>query len=313
MEQTPETRPAEPQEAAPPPAAAAPRSPALHARRSRRGTITAIALFALIVIGILGYGVAGTVYAASRISTADRALNSVISHQNQLNTTFRSIDAQSATLKSGGNFNVTQAEALIDQFVASSVAAGKTIDQDDNALASSSVGLNDNRWLTAFSRTSLDRESARIVHARKALSFAKTVAADYVLDGHFWRALYRALGDLDQLGAQNAGGDVTGAKATVVTMKSDVDGALQLSSAPGLPPEMHSLMVDFQTLTVDFGKLLDADLANDDAAIMSAEQLVQSDGNKISSYDFDKIGNEINDFYKTYVDGFNSEMAKATA
>lgn len=313
MEQTPETRPAEPEEAAPAPAARGTPAPVLHARSPRRGTVTAIAVFAVIVIGILGYGVAGTVFAASRISNADRALNTVISHQNQLNTTFRLIDTQSATLKSGGNFNVTQAQALIDQFVASSEAAGKTIDQDDASLAGTSRGLNDQRWLTAFSRNSLDHESARIGHARKALTYAKTVAGDYVLDGHFWQALYKALGDLDQLGTQNAAGDVSGAKATVATMKAHVDGALQLSGAPGLPTEMHSLMVDFQSLTVDFGKLLDADLANDDAAIQSAEQAVQADGTKISGYDFDKIGTEINDFYKPYVDGFNSEMAKATA
>jgi hypothetical protein len=41
--------------------------------------------------------------------------------------------------------------------------------------------------------------------------------------------------------------------------------------------------------------------------------LVEKDANKISAYDFNKIGMEIDDFYKPLVDAFNAEMAKATA
>lgn len=272
-----------------------------------------MAVVAALVIGLVAYAAAGFIYAQARISSADSSLNTVISHQNRLNTTFRSIDSQSANLKAGTNFNITQAQSLIDQFVTSSEAATNTIDQDDASLASASNRLHDQRWLTTLSRGSLDRESTRIMHARKALSDARIVATDYVQDGHFWQALYGVLADLDKLGAQNSAGDVSGAKATVDAMKSLVDSALQLSSAPGLPPEIHSLMLDFQTLVGDFGKLLDAVAASDDAGIASAEQSVQADANKIGGYDFDKIGAEINAYYKPWVDGFNKEMAAATA
>lgn len=275
--------------------------------------MVAIVVVAALVIGVLGYGAAGFIYSAARISAADSTLNTVISHQNHLNTTFRSIDSQSATLKSGATFNIVQAQALIDQFVVSSQAAGKTIDDDDASLASVSGHLNDQRWLTTFSRGSLDRESSRIAHARKALTDARTVAADYVQDGHFWQALYTVLADLDKLSSQNSAGDVTGAKATVTAMKTDVDVALQRSDAPGLPPELHSLIVDFQTLVGDFGKLLDAVAASDDAGIASSEQAVQADAAKVGGYDFDKIGSEISAYYKPLVDGFNAEMAAATA
>ena len=153
----------------------------------------------------------------------------------------------------------------------------------------------------------------RIDHARKALSQAKIVASDYVLDGQFLQAFLDAAADLDTLGAQSATADLTGAKTTLVNMKTHADKGLQLSTAPGLPAELHSLMVDFESLITDFGKLLDAAAAGNDAAITSAETSVQADADKISKYNFNQIGAEIDTFYKPMVDAFNAEMAKATA
>jgi hypothetical protein len=40
---------------------------------------------------------------------------------------------------------------------------------------------------------------------------------------------------------------------------------------------------------------------------------VQADADKISKYNFNQIGAEIDTFYKPMVDAFNAEMAKATA
>src|ERR1700674_5514571 len=149
-----------------------------------------------------------------------------------------------------------------------------------------------------FSRSSLDREAIRIDHARKGLAIAKTVAADYVQDGQFIQAFLDAASDLDTLGTQSANADLSGAKATLAAMKTHVDKALQLSTAPGLPGELHDLMVDFGTLVTDFGKLLEAAAAGDSAAITSAETNVEADANKIGKYDFTKIETEIDTFTK---------------
>jgi len=115
------------------------------------------------------------------------------------------------------------------------------------------------------------------------------------------------------IGVADKAADLAAAKATLVTMKTHVDKALQLSTAPGLPTELHDLMVDFQALVADFGKLLDAAATNDLNAVTSAEAAVEKDATKISAYNFDKISTEIDTFYKPLVDAFNSEMAAATA
>lgn len=265
------------------------------------------------LIGIIGYAVVGFAYSSTRVSSANKSLNTVISHQNSLNTTFKDIDTKFNGLGSSSSFDPKQARTLIDQFVANAKSAGGQVDQDDASLVSARASLNEQQWLTVLSRGSLDKESVRIDHARKALTSAKTVAGDYVLDGQFLQAFMDAAIDLDTLGTQSANADLTGAKATLTTMRTHVDKALQLSTAPGLPKELHDLMVDFQSLVTDFGKLLDAAAAGDLNAITTAEQAVEKDANKISAYDFNKIGAEIDAFYKPLVDAFNAEMAKATA
>ena len=267
----------------------------------------------MIVIGLVGYAAVGYAYAQTRISNADKALNTVISHQNKLNDAFKAIDTNFTSLSTSSNFNPTQAKGVVDQFVSASQGAGTTIDQDDSSLASAGSGLNDQRWLTVVSRGNLDHESSRITHARRALSKARTVAGDYVLDGQFLQAFMNVLIDLDKLDTQASASDFAGAQTTLTTMKTDAAKAVQLSSAPGLPQEMHALTVDMQTLTTDFGTLLTAAQAANDAAVTSAEQALQTDANKISSYNFDNLGAQIDAYYKPLVDGFNSEMSAATS
>jgi hypothetical protein len=281
--------------------------------RGLRTTIIAIVVIVIVLAGIIGYAVTGLAYAQTRVGNADKTLNTVISHQNSLNTTFKDIDTKFNGLSSSSTFDPKAARTLVDQFVANAQAAGVTVDKDDATLVSARATLGEQQWLTAIARANLDKESTRIDHARKALSQAKIVASDYVLDGQFLQAFLDAAADLDTLGAQSATADLAGAKATLVNMKTHADKGLQLSTAPGLPAELHSLMVDFESLITDFGKLLDAVAAGDDAAITSAETSVQADADRISKYNFNQIGTEIDTFYKPMVDAFNAEMAKATA
>jgi hypothetical protein len=281
--------------------------------RGLRTAIIAAVMVVIVLIGIIGYAVTGLAYAATRISTADRTLNTVVSHQNSLNNTFKEIDTKFSSLGSSAAFSPQQARGVVDQFVASSQAAGKTVDEDDASLATASTRLGEQQWLTTFSRGNLDKETKRIVHARKALASARTVAADYVLDGQFMQAFLDTVIDLDLLGKASASGDVSAAKTTLLTMKTHVDKALQLSTAPGLPSELHDLMFDFQKLVSDFGKLIDAAEANDSAALATYEKAVTDDANKIGSYSFDKMSAGIAAFYKPLIDTYNGEMAAATA
>jgi hypothetical protein len=272
-----------------------------------------IAVLGVLIIGIILYAGTGIVYAGALSSSAERTLNMVVSHQNALNTSFNEIDNEVAALGGSGTFDPQQAVGLVDRSVTSSQAAASRINLDDSALASVQGQLDSSRWLTLVGHSTVDREAARVGHARNALAAARMIAADQVLDGHFWHALYTALGELDTLNNQSGSGDLTSAKATLATMQTNVMQAVQQSTAPGLPPDLHSLMADLQTFVSDFGKQLDAQIAGDDAAVAQYQSTLDSDRNKLGTYNVDKIGSDIDAFYRPLIERFNSEIAAATS
>jgi hypothetical protein len=272
-----------------------------------------LVVIGILIVGIIGYAGAGIFYSAVRVASAERTLNTVVSHQNSLNSTFSDINSQLSSLNSSTAFNPQQAIVLVDRSVANSELAAQTINQDDASLDAAATQLRDQSWLTMLGHGSLDRETARIGHARNALAAARTIAADEASDGHFWHALYVALSDLTTLNTQSGAGDLTAAKTTLATMKTDVDQAAQLSTSAGLPAELHDLMADLRTFVGDYAKQLDAQLAGDDASVAVYQATLAADLAKIGKYDIDKIGSEITAFYKPMIDRFNSEIAAATA
>jgi hypothetical protein len=332
MEEPPETPPETPAEAPAEPAAVTPAEPvattpvappqapqpAMAAPPKPRSgglrfVIVAIILVALIVIAIIGYAVVGYAAGESRVSEATKTLNTVTSDQNKFTTTFNSMSTKFSNLSTGTNFDAQQAKTLVDQFVSDSQASSATVDKDEATLAAAATKLDDQSWLTAVDKGNIDKAHARINHALKALAAAKVVSDDYVQDGKFLSAFMDTIIDLDKLSTQASSNDLAGAKTTVATLTTHVNTATQLSTAPGLPPEFHSLMVDFQTMASDFGHLLDAAIAADDAGVTTYSDKVTADATKIGAYDFTKMGSAIDTFFKPYIDTFNTEMSAATA
>jgi len=272
-----------------------------------------LAIIAILIAGIIGYAGGGLLFSGARIASADRTLNTVVAHQNTLNATFSDINSQLAVLTSSSTFRPQDAVALVDRSVSNSELATTTISRDDASLRSELNGLDQYRWLTLIGNSNLDRETARIAHARNALAAARSIAADKAQEGRFWHSLYTGLVDLATLKSQTTSGDLTSAQATLKTMKSDIDQAAQQSGAPPLPAELAGLTRDLQAFVDDFGKQLDAQVAGDDASVAAYQANVQADLTKIASYDIDAIGKKIDAFYKPLIDHFNSEIGAATA
>jgi hypothetical protein len=272
-----------------------------------------IVVLGILIIGVILYAGAGIVYAGALSSSAERTLSTVVSHQNSLNASFSEIDGEVTALGGNGTFDPQQAVALVDKSVARSQTATTTIQQDDKSLASVQGQLGGSRWLTLVGHSSIDRETARVDHARNALAAARMIAADQALDGRFWHDLYTTLAELDTLNNQAGSGDFTSAKSTLTKMQSDVDEAVQQSTAPGLPPDLHSLMMDLKTFAGDFGKQLDAQIAGDDATVAQLQSNLDSDRMKLGTYDVDKIGGEIDAYFRPLISRFNSEIAAATS
>ena len=266
----------------------------------------------VVLLGILGYAGAGIASSDQRVADAQHTLDAVISHETSLNATFTDINAQLGALN-GSSFKAQDAVGVVDRSVASSQLAMTTINADDSSLSTALGHLNTNRWLTMPGRGNVDREAARLTHARAALAAARTVAADKVQEGKFWHSLYTGLGDLAVLNTQSSAGDLVAAKSTLGTMKTDIDQAAAQSTAPSLPAEMASLMKDLQAFVADYGKQLEAQIAGDDAGVATYQASVQGDLTRIGQYDMGAMGKKIDAFYQPLIDRFNAEMAAATA
>ena len=278
-----------------------------------RMAIIAIVLIALIVIAIIGYAVVGYAAGESRVSAAEKSLNAVVSDQNKLTNTFKEIDTKFQGVNTGSNFDAAQAKTLLGQFISDSQDATNTVLKDQTSLTAASTKLDQQQWLTAIDKGNINKAHARIDHAQKALASAKVVSDDYVQDGQFLQSFMDVILDLDKLSASASASDLPGAKAVVATLKTHVDTATRLSTAPGLPTQMHALMVDFQTLTSDFGKLIDSAIAGDETGLTTYSDKLQADVTKLGTYNFDQMGSDVTAFYKPYIDNFNSEMSAATA
>lgn len=321
-ETAPHQQPAEPAPAAPayvpppeygaPPGYAAP--VAVPPPRKVGGIIAAVIVVAVIVVAVIGYAGAGFVYANSKLDSAHNTYNTVVGHQNDLTDTVNSFNTKFTTTSTSATAADLQASrSQLDTVVNKSQAAGATIATDDASLVNAQSGLSDNSWLTVFNRPTLDHYSQKIGHERKALADAKTLAANYVLMGQFYQAFFDAVIDLDDLGTKVQASDFVGALAADSKLKTDLGKALQAANAPGLPATVKQLIVDFQAFATDIGGLIAAIDSGDASTVDALSTKTQNDVTKLQSYDFNKIGTDIDAYYKPTIDDFNSEISKANS
>src|SRR4029077_17035154 len=97
------------------------------------------------------------------------------------------------------------------------------------------------------------------------------------------------------------------------TLKSDINMALQLSDAPGLPPEMKLFLTDFQTLATYVGKLLNPVIGGDTNGVQADVKAVDADNTKIESYAFNKTPAATKAFYQPLIDAFNTHAPIANS
>ncbi|HAF19277.1 MAG TPA: hypothetical protein DCK96_05945, partial [Chloroflexi bacterium] len=272
------------------------------------------AIVIVVLVAVFGYAAAGFAFATSRLDGARNTYNAVVAHQNAITDTVNLFNTKfTATTAAATASDLKADRSLLDEVVSKSKAAETTSAADDALLASAQASLTDSSWLTVFNRSNLDHYSSKIGHERKALGDSKTLTGDYVLLATFYQSFFDALIDFDTVGNKIEASDFQGALAGVSTLQTDLGKALQASSAPGLPPQVHQFIVDFQTFATDEGKLLAAVNSSDVSAGQSLSPKVTADVTKLDSYDFTKIGTDIASYYTPLIDDYNSEISKANS
>src|SRR5260370_9565435 len=272
------------------------------------------AIDVVVLVAVFGYAAAGFAFATSRLDGARNTYNAVVAHQNAITDTVNLFNVKFTTATASASASDLKADrALLDEVGSKSKAGETTSAADDGLLASAQASLTDSSWLTVFNRSNLDHYSSKMGHERKALGDSKTLTGDYVLLATFYQSFFDALIDFDTVGNKIQASDFQGQLAGVSTLRTDLGKALLASNAPGLPPEVHQFIVDFQTFATDEGKLLTAVNASDVSAVQSLSPKVTADVTKLDSYDFTKIGNDIASYYTPLIDDYNSEISKANS
>jgi hypothetical protein len=270
-------------------------------------------VISVLICGIIGYAGLGLALAGTRIADAEHTVNTVVSHQNTLNATFRSINIQLTALGSSASFDGPQAIALVGTSVANAELASRTVSHDEASLRAADSSLRAQPWLTVVSNSAVERTTDRVGHARAALAIAHSLAADQIQDGRFWLALYGSLSDLRDLNRQRDAGDAPGARQSLTKMSTHVAQAEALAGTPGLPPELAALTADLKKVVADYTRQLDAEAAGhyDAAAAISVD--VSADMSQVAGFKVDGIAAKMDAFYRPRIDRYNQEIAAATA
>jgi hypothetical protein len=290
----------------PPPAYAAAPPPR---GRSAGPLIAGVIIVVVLIAAIGGYVVGGYAYATTRLNNATSAYNKVVDHMNGYNDTINGLSNQLTGTDTSASASTLQSDkTVIAQIVTKSQAAQGQIDQDDASLQQADSGLHENAWLTLVRKNDIDKASTRLAHERNALAVAKEITADYVQIGTFYQTFFDVAIDVQDLGTKAQASDISGASAADEKLKTDVAKAISEDKAPGLPTTMDTFLKDLQALANDFSALVNA---KDSAAQTAAESALESDGNKVQSFDYNQLSTAVHDYYQPLIDKFNSEVDKA--
>ena len=296
-----------------PPAYGAPPPPA--ARKGRGPLIAIVLVVLLVILAAGGYVVGGFAYANSKANSATDAYNKVVDHENALTDLFNKLDAQfnsnNKNTTTNSSDSIKQDKTLNLQLASESKAAQPTVESDDQALASAGASLNENSWLTALSKSTLDKSANRINHARAALAVAKTILADSILYGTFYATVDDAAIDFDAIDTAANAGDLNAVDAAIQTLKSDVAKAITEDSAPGVAPQMDAFLKDMQTTANDFSALVAAVRAGDSNQVNTVAKKLDADTTKLDGYDFTAMGASEQAYYKALIDKYNAEVDAA--
>lgn len=273
--------------------------------------IAAVIVVVALLVGVIGYVFAGYAFASSRISDATGVVNTVNAHRSYVNTTFDLLNQQ---IKSFDTVRDNKAsKSTSNQLVSESQSMSSTAGADDKALAAARIHLTDQQWLTPLSRGRLAAQAGRIDHALKAVATARSAGSDFLALGQFLQAYFQALIDWDSMIAAATNNDFVGATGADSTFQGDVAKAVQLSNFPGLPTELHDVLILLQAYAADVGKEFNAIGSGNKAAYDAAQKQVIDDVAKLKSIDLTATSAKIRTYYQHYRDDFNAEMDKATA
>lgn len=292
---------------------------AMRARRVGKGGgaapwwLKAAGVAVAVALVVAAYAGAGFAFGQSRIGAGEDAYSAALRDENQVMSTINSVTPSlaSSNPSAASPAALQEDKTVFAQLVSRSQDAQLQMQGDDDALTAAEAGLTDQGWLTALDRSALDRESARIAGLRKALADGRVLTGDYVQLFTFYASLADVAVDANQVAADVQAQDATATASDNRKLTTDLAKAVSLDKAPGLPAEFDGFLKVVQQFAKDMDAFVQALASGDPSALQSAEAALQSDNQKLSSYDFKSVSTKIADYYNPLIERFNADIARA--
>lgn len=300
--------------AAPPPPPPAYPTPAPFASRTQRPLLIGLGAVALVILLVVAYVAIGFIDAEAKLTKAQSTYNTVIHHQNSVIDTDKGLVSKlptSETTTGTTAATIQQEKDTIDRIISQAKGAQPQIASDRNALSDADAQLKSDQWLTALSRSRLDKQSKKDGYLLAALADSKQIADDYVAVGPFLDAFLDVTVDVEELGTKAAAKDFSGLAAANEKLKPDLAKAIQADKAPGLPPEVDTFLHLIQAFSTDMTNVINASGRGDSAAVDAASASLQSDSTKLQNFDYPTMSGKIESFYQSLIDTYNADIEKA--
>ena len=297
-----ESTPAIASEGPPPPA------PYVARRRSgRRWPI--IGGIALVFLLIIGYVLGGAAAAGGPVARADTALDTAVSHNNDMVDSFNNDPFNGIDLKSG-NATIPTVKAGLATDKEKVAKWQALVLSDRTALLHVRPDLKSS-LLTLPEQGTLDRHRRRVEAALSALNTAQKGIDLYTKEFAFLDPFLDAMAGFEAIGQAGTANDLAGVKAQLPGTGANMQKAITLAQPPAVPAELGPALKSIQQVLTDLQDLVAAADANDAAGAQKAATALEADAGVLDKYDWTSADTASKALFQPLLDAYNRDMKTA--
>jgi len=255
---------------------------------------------------IIAYVIGGAAAASGPLTRADTALQTAVSHNNEMVDSFNNDPFKGIDLKSD-NLDVPAAKTALATVKQSVSRWQAMVTKDRKALLPVGPDLKSS-FLTVPEQGTIDRHRQRVEAALSALATAQRGIDLYTKEFAFIDPFLDAVAGFEAIGKAATANDLGGIKAQLPGTGASMQKAIALAQPPAIPAELGPALKAIQQLLNDIQGLVAAVEANDVAGGQKYAAAVDADGTDLSKYDSTAVETAFKALFQPLIDAYNRDM-----
>lgn len=264
---------------------------------------------ALVFLLIIGYVLGGAAAAGGPVARADTALDTAVSHNNDMVDSFNNDPFNGIDLKSG-NATIPTVKAGLATDKEKVAKWQALVLSDRTALLHVRPDLKSS-LLTLPEQGTLDRHRRRVEAALSALNTAQKGIDLYTKEFAFLDPFLDAMAGFEAIGQAGTANDLAGVKAQLPGTGANMQKAITLAQPPAVPAELGPALKSIQQVLTDLQDLVAAADANDAARAQKAATALEADAAVLDKYDWTSADTASKALFQPLLDAYNRDMKTA--